>query len=263
MMHRAVLALLSLGLLASCSVESALRRNEDRYAQPGALDTPLTGAYSVYSFKLLGRYRVTYEWVTTTGCGFRGYALPPTPGPSRNTIYVVPDVFEDGGKTWQASNFGKPPMDLDPWVTSVKIASRSKGEEGQLVEIGMKTLCQESWWASSHFLFIRLRRASVDAVQEEVTAASTGVPIQWTRRMRNGIEWRVLEVPLDQLRPRRPNATGAPYQTWIAPLGDTGYSIAFSLGASKESMAYPRAHAAFEATFQHLLDSLRVEPLPR
>ncbi len=262
-MHGLVSTLCALTFLAGCSVGSEIQKNDERYLQPGALDAPLTGAYSVYSFKLLGRYQVTYQWVTTSGCGLRGVVLPPDPSRPKLTVYRVPDIFEEGGKTWQGSNFQKPPMDLDPWVTSVKAVSRALGREGQSVEVGMKLLCEEAWMTSNHYLWVRLRRASVDAVQQEVNAGTTGVPLAWTRQMRNGVEWRILKVPIDQLRSRRPNGVGGPYQTWIAPLGASGYSMAFTLGASEESLQYPQAHARFEATLAYLVNALKVEPLPR
>ncbi len=260
-LHRFIYLIAFLVLLGGCSVEKIIRETDNRYLQPGALDSPLTGLYSVYSFKLVGRYRVTYQWVGTSGCEIRARRLPQEARKGIPFIYEVPDIYEAGGKTWQGSNLGDPPMDLDPWMGSVKVISRAKEDEGRLVEVGMNLLCQEAWWNTSHYLFVRMRRATVDAVQAEISAGSTDVPARWSDRELNGRKWRVMEVPLDQLRPRRLNATGAPYQAWITALGDTGYAIAFSLGASKESMEFPKAHAAFEATFQHLLDSLKVEPL--
>lgn len=261
-MRRVSVLLIVTVLLSGCSIRSLVRQSDERYLQPGALDVPLTGAYSIYSFKFVGRYRVTYEWIRTSGCDLLGLAQPAAPAPPGKTLYLVPDIYEEGGKTWQRGITSSLLWDLDPWLTSVKYVSRAKGEEGQILEVGMKLLCQESWWTSSHYLWIRLRRASVDDVQAEVTHGTTGVPIHWTRRMANGREWRVMEVPLEQLRPRRPTGTGGPYQTWITPLADTGYSIAFTLGASKESLQYPRVHAAMLATLEHMVNALKVEPLP-
>ncbi len=255
------LVLLLTTLLASCGIPTVVRKNDDRYLVPGALDSPLPTSYSTYTFKLLGRYRVTHDWVVTTPCEYRAYERPAPQGRYRSNFWDVADIYESEGKTWQGSNVGGPPKEFERWVGSVKVISRAKEDEGRLVEVGMNLLCQEAWWKTSHYLFVRMRRATVDAVQAEISAGSTDVPARWSDRELNGRKWRVMEVPLDQLRPRRLNATGAPYQAWITALGDTGYAIAFSLGASKESMEFPKAHAAFEATFQHLLDSLKVEPL--
>ncbi len=261
MTTRLCLVLLLTLFLGGCGIPSMIRANDDRYLRPGALDSPLTAVYSVYSFDLVRRFRVTYEWVSSSGCGLRGRRLPRQAESLGPVLYDVPEIYEEGGKTWQGSHVGSPPMDLDRWMGSVKVVSQAKEDRGQLVEVGLKALCMETWWGSSHFLFVDMRRSTVDALQDEVTVASKRVPIRWTRRTLNGREWRVLEVPLDQLPPRRLNSAGGPYKTWITALGDSGYSMAFSLGASKESLDHPRTHAALEATLQHLLHALKVEPL--
>ncbi len=247
--------------LGGCSVLEISRKNDERYLAAGAFDRPLSAVYSTYSFKLNGRYLISYDWVNTSACELRSSELPTANGQYRSNIQRMPAIYEAQGKTWQGSSFGLEPIDIDRWVRSVIEISRAKGSEGQTVEVGLRTLCRQGWAISSHFLMVRLRRSTLDAFQDEVTAASTGVPIHWTRRTLNGLEWRVLHVPLGQLRPRNLNAIGAPYQTWITALGDTGYAIAFSLGASKESLDHPHTHAALEATFRHLLHALRVEPL--
>ncbi len=247
--------------LCGCSFQEFVRKNDDRYLQAGSLDSPLSKVYSSYSFTLVGRYLISYDWVSSSACALRSSELRPSKGQYRSNIHRMPAIYEEQGKTWQASDFGLEPIDISRWVGSVKEVSESIGSEGQIVEVGLRPLCQEGWGTSSHFLLIRLRRSTLDEFQDQVTTASKGVPVHWSRRTLNGLEWRVLQVPLGQLRPHSLNAIGGPYQTWITALGDTGYAIAFSLGASKESLDHPRAHAAFEATFQHLLNSLKVEPL--
>jgi len=246
--------------LMGCFSVRGYRAHEDRYLRPGALDMPFTGAYSTYHLNLLGRYRVRHEWLNTSACAYRAYEREAPPGKYRSNVWDVADIYEAGGKTWQGSNVGGPPKDFDIWVRSVKEISQSVGHEGQIVEVGLDPLCFEAWWTSSHYLLVRLRKASLDEVQREVVGGS-GIPVQWTRRTLNGMEWQVVKVPPEQMETRRPNGSGGLYETWITALGDTGYAIAFSLGASKESLDHPRAHAAFEAAFQHLLNSLKVEPL--
>ncbi len=54
-----------------------------------------------------------------------------------------------------------------------------------------------------------------------------------------------------------------PYLVWLTALGDTGYSLAMEMGASKESLEYPKAHAEVERIFMHLVDSLKAERLGR
>ncbi len=265
MKRLALLGSIVAAAMAGCSIESALRANDERYLRPGALDTPRTGVYSTYIFNLMGRYRVTHEWVNTTPCAYRAYERPAPPGRYRSNVWDVPGIYESDGKTWQGNDGFEnvPPKNLDRWVRSIKQVSTAPGGVGKVVETGMESLCLEAWWGTNHYMVLRLRRASVDAVQEEFSRYTAGEPVQWTTRMLNGLTWRVMEVPDDKLRPRRPNSVGAPHQTWIAPLGDSGYAMAFSLGASRESLDFPQAHAAFQSTFMRLVNSLRVEPLPR
>ena len=44
-------------------------------------------------------------------------------------------------------------------------------------------------------------------------------------------------------------------------LGDTGYVISIEMGASKESLDHPQAHADIEGVFMRLVRSLKVERL--
>lgn len=268
-MIRRYLVAMSVALAtAGCSVVSGLAQSDERYMKPGALDGPTPSAYATYSYKFMRRYRVTHDWVRTTPCWYRAREVPEAVKPHPSDFWDAPEIYEEDGKTWQGSNIGGPPKEIDRLVTSVKVVSRARGEEGQLVEVGNQSMCEESWWTSSHFLVVRLRRGDMESVRDNVTrqalaAGARPEAVQWTRRMLNGIEWLVLHVSPDQLIARRPNSIGGPFETWIAPLADTGYSISFTLGASKESLDFPQAHAAFQATFMRLVNSLRVEPLPR
>lgn len=261
MMRRRSILLAGSLILSGCSIKETVRKNDDRYLLPNALDSPLNGVYSVYSFNFMRRYRLTYEWVSSSGCGIRSRRLSRAQGGRGPFLYEIPEIYEEDGKTWQGSNYGDPPMDLDRWVRSVKAISRVKGEEGRAVEVGLKTLCFEAWGGSSHYLMIRLHKGPLEDFQARMVAGSEA-PIHWTRRTLNGMEWRVVKIPFEHLESRALNGAGALYEVWITLLGDTDYAIGFALGASKESLDHPRAHAAFEATFQHLLHSLKVEPLP-
>ena len=50
-----------------CGIEAAIKRNDDRYLNPGALDLPLTNYYDSYSFLFLRTYRVLIygQWQVT------------------------------------------------------------------------------------------------------------------------------------------------------------------------------------------------------
>ena len=251
--------LLCVSLLAGCGVEEFVRKNDDRYAALGAMDSPLTGVYSKYSFRLMGTHQIAHEWVNTAACSYRARELPDLSNGRRSNTYRVPDIYERDGKSWQASNAGLQPMDFDPWVRSVKWVSREKGKEGQILEVGLKPVCFESWWTSSHYLAINLRASTLQDYESSF-AKSYGRAL-WSTRQLNGLTWRVAEVPLSNLGPRPLNGLGGPYQAWLVALGDTGYVMSIEMGASKESMDHPQAHAVIEGVLHHLLNSLKIQRL--
>jgi hypothetical protein len=253
-----LLPLMLFGLTA-CGIEEAIRKNDDRYAQPGAMDMPVTAIYKTYQYKLIDRYRVTHQWPNTSACAYAAIEDPPLPSGRRSLNYVVSDLYEQGGKTWQAGYQKWPARDFDPWVRSVKWVSREKGKEGQVLEVGLQPVCFEYWWSSSHYLVINLRASSIR--DYESSFAKSYGRAQWSTRQLNGLSWRVAEIPLSQLEPRPFNGLGGPYQAWLIALGDTGYVMSIEMGASKESLDHPQAHAAIEGVLRHLVNSLKVERL--
>jgi len=259
MIQSSVVMLITVCALSGCGIEEAIRKNDDRYAAPGAQDSPRTGIYSKYSFRLMGRYQVSHEWVNTAACSYRARELPNLPSGRRSNTYLVPEIYETDGKTWQASNGGLKPMDFDPWVRSVKWVSREKGKEGQTKEVGLKPVCFEYWWASSHYLEATIRHSSLSAY--EASFANSHRLAKWSTRQLNGLTWRVAEVPANLLQVRPPNGVGGPYRAWLTELGDTGYVISIEMGASKESLDHSKAHADIEAVLKHLVSSLEVTRL--
>ena len=259
MKSRLLAAMVILVALAGCGVEQAIRENGERYTKLGAVDAPLTGIYSTYSYRFMQRYQVSHKWVNTNGCSYRASELPNLFGGSRSNNYAVPDIFEADGRTLQASTMGLKPMDFDRWVRSVKWSSQEKGKEGQLVEIGLKPVCFESWWTSSHYLRVRLQKRTL--AEFEVIFATEYPEGNWRSQALNGLNWRVQSVPLAQLRTRPLNGVGGPYQSWLVGLGDTGYAMAIEMGANQESLSHPQAHSAIEGFLIHLVNALKVERL--
>jgi hypothetical protein len=252
--------LFSLGL-AACNVEEFVRKNDDRYANPGAMDPPLTGVYSTYQFALLDRYRVTHDWVNTSACGYSALEQPGrTPG-QRSNFYIVNDIYEDSGVTKQRGMH--PAKDFNRFVHSVISEERHyKDVSGQQrvfprKEIGYQPICFESWWISSHYLRMLLQKRNLKQLEQ---IFSERYPEgQWTWRSVNGRNWRVQELSTEKLRPR--TGVGGPYRAWLLPLGDTGYTIAFEMGASRESLRYPESHLATERVLLHLIESVQIESL--
>lgn len=244
-------------MLTSCGLKETIRKNDDRYAKPGAMDPVIADLfYRVYQFNLLDRFRITHDWVNTSGCNYRASMKPGVKPGELSFIYIGRDVVEIDGKTWHRSAGGTL-ADFDPFVRSVTWVSQEKGKEGQTKEVGLKPVCFEYWWASSHYLSASIRHSSLSAY--EASFGKSHRLAKWTTRELNGLNWRVAEVPINMLEVRPPNGLGGPYQAWLTELGDTGYVMSIEMGASKESLDHPRAHAEIEAVFKHLLSSLKVE----
>lgn len=260
-MRRFMTVCAALALLSGCGIEGAIKRNDDRYMQPGALDFPLTGLYETYQYRFLDKYRITHQWLNSSNCGYGKYRTRAGRVGSSVETFAVDDIVEVGGKTYQVDERGK--RDFDRSVRSVISEERhytdASGQRKTFPseQIGFHPLCFESWWTSSHYLRLRLQKRTLKELEQ---VFSDRYPEgQWTTKYLNGKVWRVQEVPLEKLRPR--TGVGGPYQSWLLPLGDTGYTFALELGASKESLQYPEAHARFQTTFRHLIESVKIEPL--
>lgn len=223
------------------------------------MDSPLTRIYNTYQFNLLDQYMVSHQWLES-GCAYRGVEQSAIQPGRRTRMYIGQDIVERDGRTWL--RFSEQQLfNFDRWVRSVKWVSREKGKEGQLKEIGFEPVCFESWWTSSHFLRVRLQKRTL--AEFEAVFTQSYPEGQWRSQLLNGMHWRVQQVPFDLLRPRPLNGVGGPYQSWLVGVGDTGYAMSIEMGASKESLANPRAHAAIEEVLRHLVNSVKVERLPR
>lgn len=257
-MKAIALTLAAAVMLSGCGLKETIRKNDDRYAKSGAMDPDIAELfYRVYQFSLLDRYRITHEWINTSGCQYRANMKPGSTPTELTFFYVGRDIVEKDSKTWLRYSDGL--FDFDPWVRSVKWTSKEKGKEGEVLEVGFKPLCFESWWTSSHYLRLRIQKRSL--AEFEGVFSERFPEGKWRSESLNGLTWRVQQVPSNLLRIRRPNGLGGPYQAWLTTLGDSGYVLSIEMGASKESLDHPKAHADIEAVFKHLVSSLKVERL--
>ena len=274
-------------------VEETVRRNDDRYAQPGAMDSPLTGIYKTYQFNLLDKYRVTHQWLES-GCSYRGVEQKgSTPG-KRSYLYIGRDIFEKDGKTWLRFE-GMTPFDFDRFVRSVKqqvpiYAPPTKEELGasnkalweqiersrktgrmesatpdstgrkpiryEEKEFGYRALCGETWQATNHSLTVFLHKR--DLVSWRAIWTERNPKGKWSERRVGANVWLAQETAEQDFKPKPPNGFGGHFQTWLLPIGDTGYTLALELSANQESLQHPDAHARFQATFRHLIESVKI-----
>lgn len=291
LMNLSSLALVT--LLTGCGIGAAIR-NDDRYMQPGALDMPLTGIYSTYQFRLLDKYRVTHQWLNSSGCRYSAIEQPSQIPGRRTLFYVAGDIYEEDGITKQRG--AHPAFDLNRFVRSVKhqrpIYAPTTKEESEAsvaatlerarrssrtgiyenpppdkrepirheeIEIGFRALCFESWWVPSHLLKVMLYKRDLASWRVMLTEKNPrGV---WSERRVGANLWLVQETAEQDFGPRPLNGVGGPFQVWLLPIGDTGYTIGMELGASRESLQHPDAHTRIQDTLRHLIESVKIEPL--
>jgi len=84
---------------------------------------------------------------------------------------------------------------------------------------------------------------------------------KWSERLVGSNVWLVQETAEQDFKPKPLNGFGGPFQTWLLPIGDTGYILALELSANQESLKYPKAHADFQTVFRHLIESVKIEKL--
>lgn len=236
------------------------KANEDRLLKPGALDLPLTGFYSHYQYKLLDKYKVSHQWIRESSCGYRDIELGKYESKDRLTkdrFFNVRDIFEEGDSTWQRFETAAHNYNFDRYVRPQYTV---KTRNGLKTEKGYNVLCFETWWTTSHSIALFLRKQPLDDMKAGFTKWYP--ESSWTTKTINNLTWHVQETPENKFRPRPLNGVGGPFQTWVLPLADTGYTMAIELGASKESLQYPDAHARMQAMFKHLIESVKIEPIP-
>jgi hypothetical protein len=261
------------GTILSGCVSETVRKNDDRYMQPGALDPNLTGYYDVYNVSFLGKYRIQHEWpLPARACK---YGSMSTLGKDKDRytgeVFWVNSIFEDAGQTWQESVMGAP-RSFNPFVRSVIVKRPEydsangvlKTDKSRYVdrEEGLEPICFEAWTGTSHAVTIFLYKRTVNEWREALARWSKGAYVSADAKQSLetvlGNTWHIYRVPL---RPREINRIAGSYELRILPIADTGYSLALELGANAESLQNPQAHAAFKAMFQRLIESVKVEPL--
>lgn len=259
---RNMVLVFSMTLLSACGFVAGQlqdKANEDRLLKPGALDLPLTGFYTHYQYKLLDKYQVSHQWIRESNCEYRKVELGKYESKDRLTkdrFFNVRDIFEEGGSTWQRFDAKTGNFNFDQYVHPQYTV---KTRNGLKTEKGYNTLCYQSWWATSHSIALFLRKQPLDEMKAGFTQwYPEGT---WTTKIVNNLTWHVQEVAEDKFRTRPLNGVAGPFQLWALPLADTGYSMAIKLGASKESLQYPDAHARMQAMFKHLIESVKIEPI--
>ncbi|MBU0587058.1 MAG: hypothetical protein KJ852_00690 [Gammaproteobacteria bacterium] len=256
-------------VLVGCSFVSgqlADKASEERLQKPGALDKPMTGYFDTYIVNFLNRYRITHDWPVVSNCSYRKLPTLNSPDRYKGEVYAVRDIYEDRGKTWQRFNPPLQPYDFDRFVRSQKkqqpVYDKATVIRYEEAEVGLKPLCFEAWVGTDHALTLMLYRRTLeewpDAMFRRNHGTYLGTDAVTSIEEVNGNRWQVYRVGLKQ--PVNNNIAG-PFEFRILALGNTGYTLAMELAANQNSLKHPQAHAKMQAMFQHLIESVKVEPL--
>jgi hypothetical protein len=255
-------------VLSGCgAIEEVIRRNDDRYMQPGALDPVLKGYYDVYNIPFLGQYQITHDWPVIGSCEYRAQPTLNRVDRYKGEIYAVRDIYEEDGKTLQRFE-GRAPYNFNRYVRSVKFQEHiyevSRGRsvdtgKTREIEVGLQPVCLQTWHVASVTFMVQLYKRDLAAWQ--MIESQRNPKAKWSKRVVGLNTWTVQETAEQDFRPRPLNGVGGPYQYWFLPIGKTGYTLAFELGASQDTLKYPSTFEHFKSAFRHLIESVKVEPL--
>lgn len=252
-----------MALLVGCG--DFIRKNDDRYMQPGALDPVLTGYYDVYNVLLLDKYRLRHEWpLPARACQYLSSA---TLGKDKDRytgeVFIANDIYEENGDTKQRDANTPSGADFNRFVRSIKVQrpiyrQRSDGAWTNEItgyyenEEGLKSICFEAWVGTDHSLTVRLVKLPMDNRKSHYAVGSKS----HTTETVGANTWSVWRYGFDAATPKQYGG-----EVWVLQLGETDYSLAFEFGFGAESFKAPTVHATFEVMFKHLIESVKIEPL--
>ena len=255
-------------ILCGCGLAGVIKSNDDQYLQPGALDSPVGNVLDFYQFKFLNKYEVTYQWpASAKTCSIGILPMWNVKRGLQSEFWHVTDIYERDGHTWQLSSHPDKPFDFDIYVRSVKVMNPIFGDVNGVhqkigeeeLENGLGSMCFDSWALTSHTLMVFLYKWDLKTWKSLNTQHNPKG--KWTEQRVGNNLWTVQEVPEQELAPARLNATGGWYQNWLLPIGKTGYTFSLILGASKESLQKPDAHARMKEMFRQMIEGVKIESI--
>ncbi len=249
-------------VLSACSFVSQQlsdKRMEEQLLKPGALDSPVATNFDEYHFRFLDKYRVVHAWPVTSACKYSGFRTKYKMGEtSYGDVHWVLDIIEEGNNTRQRD--ATPGSDFNRFVRSVKVQrpvyETANGTRGivryEEREEGLGPICFEAWVGTDHSLTIRLVKLPMS---NRVAHYEERVGSRSKEKVGSNV-WQVWRYQFDAATPNRYGG-----EIWVLPIGETDYTLALEFGFGAESFQSPPTHAAFEAMFKHIVESVRVEPL--
>ena len=268
-MKRMMVGLIAVFALGGCGIKQSIQKSDDRYMEPGAMDEPLSDHYNTYVFKFMDRYKVTHDTPVDGGCGYHGVITKVSKGTSYDgEIRSVRDIFEKDEKTWQRYE-EIAPLDLSSYFRSIKVMRpvsevvggvRRKTGKDEEVEIGLRPICFKSWYNTGHTLILRVYKRDIATWREQWSELNPRG--KWSTQRLGNNDWWLLANDEEALLPAPPTGMGGWFQSWLLPIGDTGYSMSIQLGANQKSLQYPETHEQMKATLRHMVESVKIEALP-
>lgn len=236
-------------MLAGCGFATGQLHDkamEEQHLKPGALDKPITtsATYPNYSYKLVGKYRISHDWYGLDGCHYHG-----------PQVGMQGDIYEQDGHTFQAGVLDTKPQNIDRYVRPEWQMGPDRDGDYRSVK-GFEPVCFESWGRTSHVLAIKLYKKSISTWRDDL--AKTNPNGKLSEENIGGNTWL---VQTNEIAERRINSTGGAFLNYTTAIGNTGYTLTVQLGANQDSLKYPQAHAQIQAIFRHLVESVKIEPI--
>ena len=241
-------------------------KNREEYLlnNPAAWDPQLSKnvGYANLKYQFLSRYAVQHAWPKgMSPCKYSRIQLPKSQqnGYWYGSYKRLGNIFEYNGKTLQERKTnGYPNRSIDLRYLSIDEYVRSDKYvyQGKVKESGLKPICAQTFIGSSHTLTIFLRKWTTT---EWVNKMEKLFPDSKFSTVRVGSNnWLVQK---SSLKPPGFRRVSGRFESWILPIGDTGYSYYFDLGASTKSLKNPQMHEKMQKIFKHLIESVKIERL--
>lgn len=261
-------------LLAGCG--NAIRASDEQHTRPGALDPALPTeqtVYDQYALKFLNRFRVSYKWYQSTGC--RSGGIPVDDGNAVDSagtrvrhFYTSPIEREGEKIVRRTTSPDVPAADLTRFFRSVKHTVPVYAEKGGKTDFtqvtsyrnreeGWAAMCIQHWVGLNMSIDFRFFERTVDEWIAVLQSEYAGTSARGGHEMIGKNTWTTYTVPI---QPAKLNNVSGPYKFYILPVGDSGFTVAFSLGANHYALSNPQGFVAMEALFRRILESMRIEP---
>ena len=264
-----------LGVLTSACAPQFFKNLDDRYLRPGSTDPAIPDergvVYMTRSIKLLGKYRITHQWLPY-GCKLESVTNFPEAAGVKPT-YFRPIIEVDGSlyserslREEKLTKYDK----VDQFFKSIKetrpiYGSKPNGAldtdniiREEIVEVGHKAMCFTVWQGISAFVSLNFYDRQPFMLSKEFDAAKLAeLNITQRGEVIGQNAWIIHER---ELQTPTPNVVSTGYKYYYTNILDSGYVLQLVLGANQDSMKHPEAFAAIERTFRRLVEKIEIAP---